>query len=342
VIGWLLVISGFVFAATVSFGFAGYMEKFFGTPYLLTAVVLVILLSILVFYGVKESVLMGVVFTLIEASGLVIIIALSLPYLGSVNYFDFPSISGVFSAAALIFFAYIGFEQISRLSEETKSPKVNVHRALLLSVAITTILYILVALAAVSILDWRTLGSSNAPLADVASKVMGPNAFTMLSIIALFATSNTVLFMMLATSRMIYGMGKSFSPNNIFARIHSKRRTPWVATIVTMIFSALCLGFGKIEIVAGMTDFLVFFTFIVINLSLIVIRYKKEGEMKDTFRAPLNIGKFPLVPVFGIISCFLLMAYTNFEIIIYSILMIIIGFAVVEILERKGIRAKFE
>ncbi|MCK4335424.1 MAG: amino acid permease, partial [Candidatus Aenigmarchaeota archaeon] len=229
IIGWLLVISGFVFSATVSFGFAGYFESLFGFPYLLSAVVLIILLSIIIFYGMKESIWFAVIFTLIEVSGLIIIIFMGLPYLGSVNYFEFPSFAGIFQAAALIFFAYIGFEQITRLSEETKKPDVNIPRALLLAIAITTVLYILVALSAVSILDWHSLGQSSAPLADVASQALGPNAFALLSVIALFATANTVLLILLATSRIMYGIGKSFSPGNLFARIHSKRHTPWVA-----------------------------------------------------------------------------------------------------------------
>jgi APA family basic amino acid/polyamine antiporter len=341
IIGWLLVFSGFVFSATVSFGFAGYFEQLFGFPFILSAVFLIILLTLIIFYGIKESVWFAVILTLIEASGLIIIIAMGLPYLGSVNYFESPSLAGVFQAAALIFFAYIGFEQITRLSEETKNPDVNIPRALILAIVITTVLYILVALSAVSILDWRSLGQSSAPLADVASKAFGPNAFTLLSVIALFATANTVLLMLLATSRIMYGIGKSFSPSNLFARIHSKRHTPWVASFFTMIFSILFLSFGKIEIVANITDFLIFFTFIIINLSAIRIRYKGFENLRD-FKIPLNIGKFPIIPVLGIISCIILMAYMNFEIIFYSVLLIIAGFVISEILERKGIRAKFE
>ncbi len=338
-IGWLLVISGFVFSATVSFGFAGYFEQLFGFPYLLSAIILIILLSFIIFYGIKESVWFAVVFTLIEASGLILIIAMGLPYLGKVNYLEFPSLAGVFQAAALIFFAYIGFEQITRLSEETKKPDLNIPRALLLAIAITTVLYILVALSAVSILDWHSLGRSSAPLADVASQALGPNAFALLSVIALFATANTVLLMLLATSRIMYGIGKSFSPGNLLARIHPKRHTPWIATLITMLFSILFLGFGKIETVANITDFLIFFTFIIINLSAIRIRYKGFESLRD-FTIPLNIGKFPIIPVLGVLSCVLLMAYMNFEIIVYAALLIIAGFVISEILERKGIKAK--
>jgi APA family basic amino acid/polyamine antiporter len=341
VVGWLIIIVGFVFSATVAFGFAGYFERLFGTPYLPTAATLVVLLSFLVFYGIKESVWFGVVSTLIETAGLILVIYLGIPYLGSVDYFQFPSLTGVFTAAALVFFAYVGFEQISRLSEETKNPKVNIHRATLLSIAITTVLYILVAISAVSIVDSSVLASSNAPLAEIASKIFGPNGFTTLSVIALFATANTVLFMMVATSRMIYGMGKSFSHTSVFARIHSKTRTPWVATIITMVCSVAALGFGKIETVANMTDFLIFFVFIVINAGAIKLRYTSERE-EHHFKMPLNIGRFPLIPVFGIASCLMLMAHVNFEVMVYSAVTIVIGFAIAEALERRGIKAKFE
>jgi APA family basic amino acid/polyamine antiporter len=140
---------------------------------------------------------------------------------------------------------------------------------------------------------------------------------------------------------MIYGMGKSFSHESVFARIHSKTRTPWVATILTAIFSILALSFGKIEIVASMTDFLIFFVFVVINAAAIKLRYSVEKE-EHHFRMPLNVGRFPLIPVFGIISCLLLMAYMSFDIVLYAVVLIVVGFAVSEILERKGVKAKFE
>lgn len=341
VVGWLLVLSGFVFASTVALGFAGYFLKLFGSPLIPTAAVLIVLLSFLLYYGVKESIWFAVIFTIIEVSGLIIIIAMAAPYLGTVNYFSFPSVAGIFQAAALIFFAYIGFEQITRLSEETRNPDVNIPRALILSIIITTILYIVVAISAVSLLDWQVLGQSEAPLADAAAQAFGPNAFIIMSIIALFATANTVLLMMLATSRILYGIGRSFSGKNLFARLHSKRNTPWIATLVVMFFSILFLGFGDIGIVANITDFLIFFTFIIINLSVIRIRYLGYDKERD-FRIPLNIGRFPVVPVLGILSCLILMVYMDFGIMIYSILLIVLGFLFFEILNRRGIRARFE
>jgi APA family basic amino acid/polyamine antiporter len=118
-----------------------------------------------------------------------------MPKLGSINYLATApaGASGVMSAAALVFFAYIGFEEIVQLAEETREPTRNIPRALLLSIAITTVLYVLVAIAAVSVVGWEELGSSDSPLADVAAVALGRRAFVGLSIIALFSTANTVL-----------------------------------------------------------------------------------------------------------------------------------------------------
>jgi APA family basic amino acid/polyamine antiporter len=341
VIGWLLVISGFIFSSTVALGFAGYFMKLFGSPMILSAIILIVLLSIILYYGIRESIWFAVVFTLVEAAGLAIVIALAVPYLGTVNYVSFPSLAGVFQAAALIFFAYIGFEQITRLSEETRNPDRNIPRALILSIIITTVLYIFVAISAVSILDWQVLGASEAPLADIAAQALGPSAFTIMSIIALFATANTVLLMMLATSRILYGMGKSFSPSNIFARLHSRRHTPWVATLIVMIFSIVFIGFGDIGIAASITDFLIFFTFIIINLSVIRIRYMGYDKERE-FKIPLNIGRFPVIPVLGILSCVVLMIYMDIVVMLYSVVLVVVGFLFLEVINRGGTKARFD
>ena len=196
-VGWLVIVSGIIASTAVALGFAGYFAALFNTPIIPVAIALLLLSSLLLFYGIKQSVKVAVIFTLVEAAGLLLIIIVGLPYIGSVNYFEMPSLGGVFSAAALIFFAFIGFEEMVRLSEETKKPKKTIPTALVVAIAITTIIYMLVGLSAVGILGWEALGSSDAPLADVANAAL-PGTGGILSIIALFATANTVLLLLLA------------------------------------------------------------------------------------------------------------------------------------------------
>jgi APA family basic amino acid/polyamine antiporter len=338
--GWMVTVSGLFAGASVALGFSGYFSELFSTPVILTSIVLLMVLAFILFYGIKQSAWVGIIFTLIEGGGLILIILISLPYWGSVDLLDFSGgFSGIMPAAALIFFAFLGFEEIVRLSEETKEPKKNIPRALILAIIISTILYVLVAISAVSVVDWHALSESNAPLADVASVALGLNAFVILAVIALFSTSNTVLLEMLATSRMIYGMADFKSLPKAFAKIHKKRRTPWVAIFITAVFTIIFVSIKEIEIAASITDFTIFATFIVINLAVIALRYKMPN-VKRTFKIPLNIGKFPVLSLLGAITSFLMIMSLNYEIMIYGVFVILIGIVIFEIMDYRKIIAK--
>ncbi len=147
-----------------------------------------------------------------------IVICIGVPHLGSVDSLDMPNgLRGVFEAAALIFFAYMGFEEMVKLSEETRDPERNMPLALMAALAITILLYILVALSVVSVVPPEVLAASAAPFAEVAAEALGPEAFVVVSAIALFATANTVLLMLLAASRIAYGMAESASLPTVLA-----------------------------------------------------------------------------------------------------------------------------
>src|SRR3989338_6806738 len=310
---WLLVLAGFISAATVALGFGGYLQAFAGIPLIAGAIALLVACTVIIYFGIRQSTGIASVFTIIEAAGLLIIIAIGLPLLFSPavigKVFDFGSFSMQFvvQAAALIFFAYIGFEEIARLAEETKDAERNIPKALLVSIIVSTILYVLVALAAVSVLSPEALASSNAPLGDVAGKVFGSSAFLLLTIIALFSTANTVLLILLATSRLLYGIAEDKELPHIISRVDRKTQTPTVALIVAAVFSIAFLFFGNISTIANATDFLLFAAFIVINLSVIKLRYSLP-EAERPFKIPFNIGKLPVIPVLGVLACLFLIS----------------------------------
>jgi len=327
-VGWLIIIGGIIASATVALGFAGYFFSLSGIPIIPVAIVIILLMSLIIFLGIKQSASVAIVCTIVEIAGVLLIIFVGLPYFGSIDYFEIPSSAGVLSAAALIFFAFIGFEEISRLSEETKKPTKTIPKALVLSIVITTIIYILVAVSAVSILGWQKLSSSSSPMSDVASAALGSDAFLMLTIIALFSTSNTVLLLLLATSRITYGMAQQRSLPKSFGRVSKKTRTPWVAIIIIGIFSLFFVFFEKIEMVANAANFTIFVTFAVINLSVIRLRY--SNKKKRGFRVPLNIGKFPVLPLLGAAASLIMIAGISLDIIAAGIAIIIIGLLVGE------------
>ncbi|MDG6223104.1 MAG: amino acid permease [Candidatus Bathyarchaeota archaeon] len=313
--GWLIIFSGIVSIATVSLGFSSYFNALFDFSKVLTAVFLVVLLSVLNFVGIKQSSRVNILFTAIEVSGLLLVIILGFGQFGQVNYLEVPNVSGVFAAAALVFFAYLGFENVVNIAEETKNPSKTIPRALIISIIITTVFYVLVALAVVNLASWETLGGVDAPLAYAVSTVLGSNGFTLLSYVALFATANTVLIGLIVGSRMIYGMAKDTAFPVLLSKIHQKTRTPWVAILCMMLFSSIFILLENIDLVANLTSLGVFFTFALVNLSVIVLRYKKPN-VKRPFKVPLKIGSFPVVPFLGLLSCLLMVTQFNFNVIL--------------------------
>jgi len=329
-VGWLIVVGGVISAATVALGFGGYFSTLFNTPILPTAIILIALLSILNYWGIRESSIANIIATVIEAAGLVIIIAFGLKYFPTTNFTALPSMgwSGVLSATALIFFAFLGFEDVARLSEETKNPTKTIPRALLLSIAITTILYILTAMSAVAIAGWQNLASSPAPLAMVAQTAFGAKAFFVLSVIALFATFNTVLVILVATSRMLYGMAESHGLPKLIAKVSPKHKTPWIAVALTGIFSALFVLIKKIEIVASLTDFALFCTFALVNASLLWLRHKSP-KIKRPFKTSW------LFAIIGLITSLAMLAYFEKIVLIGGLAIILVGLGLFEVIRRK-------
>jgi len=325
VIGWLVFLSGVLAAATVALGFAGYFTALTSIPMFISALVLLLVLTFLLAYGVKETARVAVVSTLIEISGLVIIIAIGLPHLGSVNYWEMPlGYSGLFAASALIFFAYQGFESMVKFSEETQKPETTVPTALILALGISVILYVLVALSVVSVMGWQQLAVSNAPFADVVAGTLGPDAAVIIAIIALFATANTALMSMYASSRILYGMAGSSSLTARLAWVHPSRRTPWIAISICGVLSGMLIFAGDISFIANVTNFTLFVTFIAINAVVIVLRYHSPQTPRP-FRIPCSIGRLPLVPVAGIVFCIFLLAVQDLVVLTLGVVLTGVG-----------------
>jgi APA family basic amino acid/polyamine antiporter len=338
VIGWLVFLSGILAAATVALGFAGYFSVLTRFPILLSAIGLLLVLTALLAYGIKETARVAVLSTIIEVSGLVIVIALGLPYLGSVNYWEMPQgYSGLFAAAALIFFAYQGFESMVKFSEETKIPETTVPKALVLALVISVILYVLVALSVVSVLGWQQLAASPAPFSDVVATTLGPDAAVIIAIVALFATANTALMSMYASSRILYGMSGSSLLTARLAWVHPARRTPWAAIGICGVLSIMLVFAGDIAFIANVTNFTLFITFIVINAAVIVLRYSSPDTPRP-FRIPVSIGRLPLVPVAGIIFCIFLLGVQQPSVLLLGIVLTGIGIVLMLVAEHHAVK----
>ena len=326
-IGWLTAITSVITAATVALGFGGYFAEFVDIPIIISAIGLLIILSIVNFVGIRESAWTNTIFTIIEAVGLILIIIIGFTISNPepVNYIESPSgFTGIVVAFVLIFFAFIGFEDMANVAEEVKKPKRTLPKAIILSVVIAGIVYVLVSLAIVRVVNWEELAASSAPIALVAEKGLGPEAHILLSSIALFAITNTVLITLVAGSRIFYGMAKEKVFPKTLKKIHFKTKTPWIAIIVIMMTSVAFTMIGDIVIVANITVFAIVVTFAAINLAVIVLRYT-EPDIERKFKVPLNIGKFPILPLFGVgISIYMAFQF-EIEVVLVGIALIGIG-----------------
>ncbi len=175
-----------------------------------------------------------------------------------------------------------------------------------------------------TVLGWQRLAVSNAPFADVVSATLGPDAAIIIAIIALFATANTALMSMYASSRILYGMAGSSGITTRVAWVHPVRRTPWIAILVCGGLSILLIFSSDITFIANVTNFTLFVTFIVINAAVIVLRYHSPQTSRP-FRIPFAVGRLPLVPVAGIFFCIFLLTVQDLAVLTLGVVLTGVG-----------------
>ncbi len=303
-IGWVKLITHVIAIAAVSLGFGGYLASITGWNFIFCAMILLGLVTVFNLMGVRQALGFDVVLVVTAILGLLIVIGFGIGSIQPVDfYFHFPAgASGIFTGAALIFFAFLGFEIVGNIGEEIRNPKRNLPLALILSVVISTVLYILVAVIAVSVVPWDVLGSSNSPLSDIMRALIGTKTGIVMAVMALAATGSTVLGLLISTSRMFYGLAEERSLPKFFLKVSRKSRVPYWSIIFTSLIAAAFILPGDITSIAFLVDFGALFMFLIVNLCLIVLRYTHH-HVPRSFRVPLNIGKFPVIPAIGLVTC---------------------------------------
>ena len=303
-ISWLKLATVVVAASAVSLGFGGYLSFLTGWGIVPCALLLILVLTIINLVGAKQALWFDTLLVVLAVAGLLLVLVFGAPHLKSPEfYLEMPAgLSGLFTAAGLIFFAFLGFENVGNIAEEVENPRRNLPLALIISIIISTILYMLVAVVAVSVIPWQTLSTSVSPLSDVMTALIGTKAGWVMAIMAIGATASTVIGLLIATSRMLYGLAEEHSMPSFFLKLSKKRQVPYVAVITASIICALFILPGDITSIAFLTDFGALFIFLIVNLCVITLRYSHD-HIPRAFRVPLNIGKFPIIPALGMISC---------------------------------------
>jgi amino acid transporter len=310
-VGWLVVLTGIVSAATIANGFVGYLHLFVDVPSQTAITLLVLGLGALAIWGINESVFAASAITLIEIGGLLLV----LYYAGGALWTlpdrwtelippsDGELWSGIFVGAFIAFYAFIGFEDIVNVAEEVVDPRRNLPLAIFLAITISTVLYILIALVAVLSLPVEELIESDAPLATIVRHT--GHSDRVIGYISLLAVVNGALVQIIMASRVVYGMALEGGALGSFAEVNPTTRTPIKATLLIILFVLLLALWLPLETLARSTSFIIITVFFLVNLSLVVIkrtRPKQEGA-----------ASYPLwVPVTGSVLCLVFLAVQIF------------------------------
>jgi len=312
-VGLLITMAGMVSTSTLAHGFAGYLSVFVELPKWLIITSVIVLLGGLAIWGIGVSVMVAAIFTVIEIIGLVIVVVLGSDYITTTelhlaeNAFSLSTISwvGVFSAAFLAFYAYIGFEDMVNVAEEVKQPEKNMPRAIIIALVVSTLLYSLVSIVAILVIEPQQLSASNAPLADVYQKITNQKP-VLLSVIGIFAVINGALIQIIMASRLLYGMSTNGWLPKFLSNVNPVTNTPIVATVIVVgLILTLSLLFQLVTL-AKITSYIVLSVFALVNFSLIKIKSKNPR--------PENIRTYSLwIPVAGFITTvlFLVIEITN-------------------------------
>ncbi len=308
-VGLCLVCSGLTSVATQSKIFATNLASLMGVeslPVSLLAFGFLLIITGIVLRGIRESMWVNVLCTLIEAFGLILVIVVGFSYWGSVDYFDIPperEASGigivVIQAAVLTFFAFIGFEDAINVAEECKEPQTTIPIGLIFATLAAAVLYVSVAITAVSVVPWQELAHAPSPLTAVMERAAPAFPAIIMTFITMFAVANTALVNYITASRLVYGMSNQGLLPRAFGAVHQERRTPHIAVLALAVVLLPLLMAGTIADLASATVLLLLFVFIVVNGALIILK-RREGEVEGVFDVPY------FVPVTGAVVCLLL------------------------------------
>ncbi len=324
VVGWAMALALIVATATVSLGFARYLGEFVDIDERLGALAILALVSAVALRGMGEAsrVVMG--FAVIEVGGLIAVIVIGAPSIGDHSLLEGNGASGIMSGAALIFFAYIGFDEVISLSEETRNPRRTVPRALILALGISTLLYTGVAIAGVSVLGADELGRSPRPMTEIFAVGFGGASSDVVTMVALFSTASTVLLAITASSRIMYGMASTGYLPGSLGRVH-RQVVPRNALGVAIVLGGLLILVEDLDLLASATDALIYVLFLVTNVVVIVLR-KQRPNVERPFRIRGTIGWVPVVPILAVIVTIVLSFQLEGDAVLLALGLLVAGF----------------
>lgn len=339
-VGFSMLAAGVVSAAGLALAFSGYLDTLVQLPPILGAVLFLAAVGLLNARGIKESMRTNFVMTLIETSGLVLVIVAVAVMLGAgggdvsraLTFAEgVDPVFAVFGAALLAYYSFVGFETSANVIEEVRDPSRVYPKALFWSLITAGVMYVLVGTAASVALPASDLADSSAPLLDVvaASGVGVPE--WLFSLIALIAVANGALLTLIMSSRLAYGMAEQRLLPSGLAKVLPNRGTPWVAILVTTACAMILTFTGGVATLAETVVLLLLIVFLSTNIAVLVLRREKVEH--EHFTA------WTVLPVLGALSCIVLMTQQSGEVWLRGLILLAIGavlYAITAITRRRS------
>ena len=341
-IGWDLILEYAVGSMTVAIGWSGYMQRLLagwgielpvwmaaavgsrpGAFINLPAVLIVLAITAVLVRGVRESARANAVMVAVKVAVVLFFLAAGFTYVEPANWEPFTpyGLPGVMAAAAVVFFAYIGFDAVSTTAEEAKNPQRDLPIGIIASLVVCTALYLAVALVLTGIIpvtEYRSLEAAlpgmpivdaaqsnsflNAPVAYALSVIGQDWAAGLVSAGAVAGITSVLLVMLLSQPRIFFAMSRDGLLPKGVSKVHPRFGTPHITTMITGIIVAVVAGFTQIQVVGEMTSIGTLFAFVVVCAAVLILRYKRP-EAHRPFRVPFG----PVFPILGILSCLYLM-----------------------------------
>ncbi|MFJ7157654.1 amino acid permease [Streptomyces sp. NPDC101118] len=321
--GWCLVLEYGVSVAAVAVGWGGYLNELLdgtigvtipdavsaplgeGGFINLPALIVVLLSMVFLMRGAKESARINSIMVAVKIVTLLLFIGIGFMGIKAGNYAPLAplGITGISAGAATLFFSYIGFDAASTAGEEAKDPKRDLPRAIMLSLLIVTVLYVLVAFVAVGAMPWQDFEGTEAALAQIMTDVTGHSFWgVVLAAGAVVAIASVVFAVLYGQTRILFAMSRDGLVPKAFAKVDAKSGAPRANVVIVSLFCGVLAAFIPLGKLADATSIGTLFAFGLVNVAVVVLR-KTRPDMPRTFKVAL----FPVTPILGVAACIYMM-----------------------------------
>lgn len=340
-IGWVLIFEYLISASAVAVGWSSYVVELLSSiginlPHLITAsifagglinipaVLIILTLTMILFIGARESTRVNGAIVLINMAIIVIFIIFGLKFINPANYHPFTpyGITGIFQGAAMVFFAYIGFDAVSTAAEETKDPQKNLPKGIIGSLLISSVLYIIVAAVLTGMVPYNLLDTA-APVTFALNYVGLGNIASIVGVGAIFGITSVLLTSLFGQTRIFFSMSRDGLLPGLFSKVHPRFRSPVTSILLVGFVASFIAALVPLAAIIELVNIGTLSGFIFLAISIIILR-RQNPDLERGFKCPF----VPAVPILSIISCFFLITQLSLKTIEYFIISLIIGFSV--------------